>query len=463
MGPTARIQSIAAALQPLLGPQGVRTGADVPERNSRDWSSATAIRPELLLRPADTLQLSAALRVCHEHGQPVVVQGGLTGLCGGATPQAGEVALSTERMNRIEELDVIGGTATVQAGVILENLQRAASEAGLSFPLDFGSRGSCTLGGNLACNAGGNSVIRYGVARELCLGLEAVLADGTVLTHLNRMSKNTSGFDLKQLFIGSEGTLGVISRAVLKLYPAQRDKATALVAADTFAQVLAVLQHARATLGAGLCAFEVMWADYLDEVRSRLTAVRQPLGGRPAFAILLEVEAHQGAGQTLADFLEQAIAGGRISDGVLAQSQSQAEEFWALRDAVAQLLQIYQHSMAFDVSLPLTTLQAYSDEVAHSLRSEFPALTALRFAHLGDGTLHYIIDAPDAASKARILEMVLAPLARHDGAVSAEHGIGIAKRDYLQLCRTAADIEQMRKLKAMLDPRAILNPGRVFS
>lgn len=462
MGSAARIQSIAAALQPLLGPQGVLADAEVPERNSKDWSSTAAIRPQLLLRPADTRQLSAALRVCHEHGQPVVVQGGLTGLCGGATPQAGEIALSTERMNRIEELDVIGGTATVQAGVILENLQRAASEAGMCFPLDFGSRGSCTLGGNLACNAGGNSVIRYGVARELCLGLEAVLADGTVLTHLNRMSKNTSGFDLKQLFIGSEGTLGVISRAVLKLYPAQRDKATALVASDTFAQVLAMLQQARATLGANLCAFEVMWADYLDEVRRRLPAVRQPLGSSPAFAILLEIESNQGAGQALAGFLEQAIANNLVSDGVLAQSQSQAEEFWALRDAVAQLLQIYQRSMAFDVSLPLSTMQAYSDEVAQSLRSEFPALTALRFAHLGDGTLHYIIDAPEASSKASILERVLAPLARHDGAVSAEHGIGVAKRDYLQLCRTAADIEQMRKLKAMLDPRAILNPGRVF-
>jgi len=241
LAPTSQIESIAAALRPLLGPQGVLAAGDVPERNSKDWSSAAAIRPQLLLRPANTLQLSAALRVCHEHGQAVVVQGGLTGLCGGATPQTGEVALSTERMNRIEELDAIGNTATVQAGVILENLQRAASEAGLSFPLDFGSRGSCTLGGNLACNAGGNSVIRYGVARELCLGLEAVLADGTVLTHLNRMTKNTSGFDLKQLFIGSEGTLGVISRAVLKLYPAQRDKATAVVAADSFAEVLAVL------------------------------------------------------------------------------------------------------------------------------------------------------------------------------------------------------------------------------
>ena len=463
MAAPSKIQSIVAALRPLLGPQGVLAAGDVPERNSRDWSSAAAIRPELLLRPADTPQLSAALRVCHEHAQAVVVQGGLTGLCGGATPQAGEVALSTERMNRIEALDTLGSTATVQAGVILENLQRAASEAGLSFPLDFGSRGSCTLGGNLACNAGGNSVIRYGVARELCLGLEAVLADGTVLTHLNRMTKNTSGFDLKQLFIGSEGTLGVISRAVLRLYPAQRDKATAVVAADSFAGVLAVLQMARTILGAGLCAFEVMWADYLDEVRGRLPAVRQPLGGRPAFAILLEVEAHQGAGQALADFLEQAMANNLISDGVLAQSQSQAEEFWALRDAVAQLLQIYERSMAFDVSLPLTTLQAYCDEVAQSLQAEFPALTALRFAHLGDGTLHYIIDAPDTASKARILERVLAPLARHDGAVSAEHGIGVAKRDYLSLCRSAADIEQMRRLKSLLDPRAILNPGRVFS
>jgi FAD/FMN-containing dehydrogenase len=206
-----------------------------------------------------------------------------------------------------------------------------------------------------------------------------------------------------------------------------------------------------------------MWADYLDEVRSRLPAVRQPLGGSPAFAILLEVESNQGAERSLADFLEQAIANNRVNDGVLAQSQSQAEEFWALRDAVAQLLQIYQRSMAFDVSLPLTTLQAYSDAVARSLQAEFPGMTALRFAHLGDGTLHYIIDAPDAASKARILELVLAPLASHDGAVSAEHGIGVAKRDYLHLSRCSADIEQMRKLKALLDPRAILNPGRVFS
>ncbi len=466
MTPPDPTQIIAEALTPLLGPAGVLRGPSVPERNTRDWSGTTAFRPAMVLRPTDTAQLSACLRTCHEQGQNLVVQGGLTGLCGGGTPQAGEVALSLERMNRIEEIDAVGMTATVQAGVILEQLQGAASQEGLAFPLDFGSRGSCTLGGNLACNAGGNSVIRYGVARDLCLGLEVVLADGTVLTQLNRMTKNTSGFDLKQIFIGSEGTLGVIARAVLRLYPQQRDRATALVAAATFAQVLTVLGRARSELGPKLCAFEVMWDNYLQEVRRQLPTVPMPLltpaGDVPRFTVLLEIESQSGAEAALLEFLNRALEANEITDGVLAQSQTQAAEFWAVRDAIAQLLQIYRSSLAFDVSLPLKTMQAYSEQVAAALERDFPGMTALCFGHLGDGTLHYIVDVAPSQDKQPILDLVLQPLQQHGGAVSAEHGIGIAKRDYLELSRNAAEIAQMRKLKQWFDPRGILNPGRVF-
>lgn len=449
-------------LLPALGPAGVLAGADIPDRNARDWSSATPLRPALLLRPRDTTQLALCLKTCHELGQPIVIQGGLTGLCGGGTPQTGEVALSTERMNRIESIDPIGMTATVQSGAILETLQRAAQDADCYFPLDFGSRGSCTLGGNLACNAGGNSVIRYGVARELCLGLEVVLMDGTVLSHLNQMPKNTSGFDLKQLFIGSEGTLGVIARAVLRLYPRLPDKATALLATDSFEHVLQVLQQGRQHLGAALCAFEVMWVDYIDEVRRRLPQVRLPPINSGSHLILLEIESSANAAATLESFLTDLAEAGTVTDGAVAQSQAQAESFWTLRDAISQLLSLYQHNLAFDVSLPLSSMQAYCMDVLHNLGRALPGVTALCFGHLGDGTLHYILDLPDDSAKSAALDAVLRPLTAHGGAVSAEHGIGMAKRDYLPLCRSAEDIATMRRLKTLFDPKGLLNPGRVI-
>jgi FAD/FMN-containing dehydrogenase len=239
-----------------------------------------------------------------------------------------------------------------------------------------------------------------------------------------------------------------------------------MIAAESFDAVLAILKRARAELGASLCAFEVMWRNYLEEVRRRLPQVRMPVGAGsnriPSYAILLEIEMQSGATELLTHFLQEASAAGEIGDAMLAQSQAQSDDCWALRDAIAQLLQIYAHSVAFDVSLPLATMRTYSEQVAASLAAEFPSTTALCFGHLGDGTLHYIVDAPDTASKERILDLVLQPLADYGGAVSAEHGIGVAKRDYLALCRSAAEISQMRRLKSWLDPHDILNPGRVF-
>jgi FAD/FMN-containing dehydrogenase len=252
----------------------------------------------------------------------------------------------------------------------------------------------------------------------------------------------------------------------VRLYPELHDRATAMVTAESFEAVLAVLQRARTELGASLCAFEVMWRNYLDEVRRKLPQVRMPVGAGsgalPPYAILLEIEMQSGAADLLMHCLENASAAGEISDAMLAQSQAQADDCWALRDAIAQLLQMYAHSVAFDVSLPLATMRAYSEQVAANLAAAFPSTTALCFGHLGDGTLHYIVDAPDAASKDRLLELVLAPLTEHGGAVSAEHGIGVTKREYLALCRSTPEIAQMRRLKSWLDPHDILNPGRVF-
>jgi FAD/FMN-containing dehydrogenase len=350
----------------------------------------------------------------------------------------------------------------VQSGVILEQLQNAAAAQGLLFPLDFGSRGSCTLGGNLACNAGGNSVIRYGVARELTLGLEAVLADGTVVSHLNTMTKNSSGFDLKQLFIGSEGSLGVITRAVVKLYPALAGKATAWVSLASLDEVLQLLRDARAELGAALTAFEVMWASFLREVARVAPQLRQPANKAMPFAVLLECEGDARVGARLEDFLAKVLATQPNADALLAQSTAQAAEFWAVRDGIAHIIESYSRAMNFDVSLPLTCIGQYEQRVNAKLRELLGSREPLWFGHLGDGTVHLTLDTPRDVSQDAMTAAILEPLQVLGGAVSAEHGIGIMKKKYLSLCRGAADIEQMRRLKHLLDPSGILNRGRVF-
>lgn len=464
--PAASPDGLAAlthALRSALGSDQVIHGDTVAERQVCDWSDAPWQAPALLLLPRTTDDLSAALRLCHLHHQPVVIQGGLTGLAGGANPQANEVAISLARMDRIEALDSIGGTVIVQAGVTLQALQAAAEAQSLWFPLDLGARGSCQLGGNAATNAGGQRVLRFGMMRNLVLGLEVVLPDGTVLTMLDRMVKNNAGFDLKQLFIGSEGTLGVITRLSLALAPLPVWQGSALCAVSDFAKALALLRHAKTTMP-GLTAFELMWQDYF-EASAATCGGDLPFDEPFPLYVLIECSASsQAQGEAeLEHMLESAMESELVQNAILAQSEAQAQRLWAYREGVSELLSQCKPCAAFDVSVAIQRMDELVSELRTRLTTAYPTQQHLFFGHLGDGNLHLISgpfqherDLEDAE------ELVYRVVGDYQGSISAEHGIGVVKRPFLHHSRTADEIRIMQRLKATLDPHAILNRGRIF-
>ena len=453
------MDAVVAALTDRLGPETVLTGAAVSERSAGIWRSDT-VQAKALIRPASTEAVSQCLRICHEHHQAVVTHGGLTGLVEGAVASPDEVVVSLERLNRVEQIDADGRTATVEAGVVLQVLQEAAAERGLLFPLDLGGRGSCTLGGNLATNAGGNRVLRFGMARDMVLGLEAVLADGTVLSAMNQMLKNNAGYDLKQLFIGTEGTLGVITRAVLRLRELPGEQSTALVAVDAFEALPQVLKQLDAASAGGLSAFELMWPGFYELVTTPPARADAPLRhGYPYYVLLECLGPRDGFEAALMALLDK----GLLADAVVARSESQRQGLWALRDDVAQCFRVGP-CFIFDVSLPVRAMENYVATVEKRLRARFPAAHLFTFGHMGDGNLHFVASVGSESADARyaVESAIYEPLAEVGGSVSAEHGIGLEKKRWLSISRSPEEIQLMRTLKRALDPRSILNPGRVF-
>ena len=425
-------------------------------------SSCTA---RAVMRPTSTEEVAAVLRICAEHGQPVVTHGGRTGLVGGVECGPGDLVLSLERMNRIEQVDVQGRTMTVQAGVPLQQIQETAERHGLLFPVDMGARGSCQIGGNVATNAGGNRVIRYGMTRENVLGLEAVLADGTVVSSLNQMLKNNAGYDLKQVFVGSEGTLGVITRVVLRLREQPRSQNAALVACASPEQLVGFLKHCDTALGGTLSAFEVMWNEFYRLVTTPPAKSAAPLSEDHAYYVLVEALGGNQArdDERFEEALGAAIEAELIEDAVIAKSAAEYHALWGLRDDVEQLMR-FKPLFIFDVSLPIPAMAAYIEQVREALLERWPDGRLWVFGHMGDGNLHVMVSAgaQDAATRAAVEAIVYEPLTAVEGSVSAEHGIGLEKKRYLPLSRKPAEIELMRRLKRALDPAGILNPGKLF-
>lgn len=455
---------LLAQLQAALPAEAILSGADLATR-CEDWMGRQPLRAPLLLRPARTAEVSAALALCHAAGQPVITHGGLTGLVHGADTTQAEIVLSLERMRAIESIDPVQRVAVAQAGVTLQQLQEAADGHGLAFPLDLGARGSATLGGNASTNAGGNRVLRFGMARDMVLGLEAVLADGTVIPAMNRLIKNNSGYDLKQLFIGSEGTLGVVTRLVLRLREKPGRQDLAFAAVPGFDALVALLQHMDRSLGGGLSAFEVMWPEFYELVTTAPAKGRAPVPHGSPYYVLVESlggAAPGDAGRFQSAF-EQAMARGLVSDAAVAQSQAEVAAIWALRDDVMQTAR-WGLPFAFDVSLPIADMPAYVGRVQAELRAAWPKVRAFVFGHMGDGNLHLVIspDGLPADARPTIERIVYAPLQGLGAAISAEHGIGLEKKAWLPISRSAAEIALMRTLKQALDPKGILNPGRVF-
>ncbi len=455
--------SILVQLHDIVGSAGLLQGAAVRER-SNGWADSSPCQAMAIVRPASTAEVSAVLAACHAASQPVVPMGGLTGLVQGCVAGPREIGLSLERMNHVLSVDTLGRTLQVEAGATLQAVHNAAETHGLQFPLDLGARGSATIGGNAATNAGGNRVIRYGMMRDMVLGLEAVLADGTVIPALNRMIKNNAGYDLKQLFLGTEGTLGVITQLVLRLRPQPASQQTALLACAEFSQVTALLGRLDATLAAGLSSFEVMWRDYFQLVTTPPARGKSPLAGDYPFYVIAE---SQGADEVSDQAQFESALGavgesGLYEDAVIASSQAQRDSIWDLRDDVSQALG-QAHPFIFDVSLPVAEMEGYVQEVHSRLAREMPEQRCYTFGHLGDGNLHFaVVGGGSESARHQVEEIIYSPLAARQGSISAEHGIGRERLEWLSLSRSPSEIALMKQLKQALDPRGILNPGRVF-
>ncbi len=471
---TAAEDTLLAALRARLGADWGATGGDAATflTDQRRVLHGQALA---VARPADAEGVAAVLRLCRAARVPVVPQGGNTGLMGGATPDASgqAVVLSLGRLNRVLGIDTDNDTITVQAGCVLAQVQEAASQAGRLFPLSLGSEGSCTIGGNLATNAGGTQVLRYGNARELTLGLEVVTAEGEVWNGLRGLRKDNTGYSLRDLYIGSEGTLGVITAATLKLYPKPAEQGSALAGLPSIEAALAFLSLARRRLGAQLTAFELIGRPVLELVARHVPDQPQPLPAlaQPWYA-LLEVSANEaGAADALQRLAEAALGEGLLEDAAIAHSLQQAAAFWRLRDEAIGLAQARDGgNVKHDISVPVSRIPAFLQGAAQALRALDPGLRPMAFGHLGDGNLHYNVSHDPAgpvarlfANEARIHDLVHAQAHAQGGSISAEHGIGQVKRDALPHFKSPLELALMRRVKQALDPLNLMNPGKVLS
>ncbi len=456
---------VITALRAVLKPGQVLTGADIPARNKQDASRGPETEPLALVLPRSTQDVSAILAICNAHHQPVIPQGGMTGLVKAAHPDKAEIAVSMERMVGIEEIDNQAGTLTVRAGTPLITIQQAAEQAGFLCGIDLGARGSCSIGGNIATNAGGNQVLRYGMARRNVLGLEAVLADGQIVTSMNKMLKNNAGYDWTQLFIGSEGTLGLITRAVLALHPRPKGVETALVAVRSTQAAIDLLRTINSRLAGGLQVFEAMWSDFLA-VATGPIGLQKPFAQDHVLTVLLETPTNG----TNADkeAFEAVLAGlaeeNLIEDAIIAQSDKDRARLWAYRESPYEYGRFLPPLIGFDVSVPIGAFESTIARIKQDMAQHWPQALVATFGHLADSNLHMImaVEGLDAATKQAIESMVYHHVAAVSGSVSAEHGIGRAKRDYLALSRTPSEITLMKTIKHALDPNGILSPGRIF-
>jgi FAD/FMN-containing dehydrogenase len=424
----------------------------------------------LVLRPGSTAEVADICRLASETRTALVPQGGNTGLVGGQTPYGGEVIISLRRMDKVREIDVDSNTMTVEAGVILQNAQARAAEADRLFPLSLGSEGSCTIGGNLSSNAGGTAALAYGVAREMALGLEVVLADGRILNGLSKLKKDNTGYDLRNIFIGAEGTLGIITAATLKLFPKPRGIETAFVGLKSPADALKLLEIARNTAGNNLTSFELIADIAVDFSVRHGVGVRDPLESKHLWYVLMELSSpRDDARAAMEAILERGLEDGIVDDAVIAANLGQRQDFWKLREEISSAQKPEGGSIKHDVSVPVASVPAFIAQASAAVVKLMPGARPVPFGHLGDGNIHYNVSQPIGGNKADFLAawhevnaVVFEVVLRMGGSISAEHGIGQLKVADLPSVKDPVAIELMHGLKAMLDPKGILNPGKVL-
>lgn len=456
--------ALISALSDVLAGE-ITVGEAVPRAALNDWSPEAGGRPLAHVRPRTTEEVSAVLRICHAFGCPVVPQGGLTGLAGGAVPSKGAVLLSLARLSGIEEIDREGTLMVVRAGTTLETVQAAATEAGFFFALDLGARGSCQIGGNISTNAGGNRVLRYGMMRDLVLGLEVVLPDGTVLPMMKRCPKNNAGPDLKPLFIGSEGTLGVITKAVLKLHPGIVRTDVAMLALPGFDAALHVLRLGQRRTAGRITAFEAMWPEFMRNLTPHLSRPLPLPTDAPLYALIEMHGGNETDSEAFTEFLAEAMEEDLVLEAVIAQTERDAADLWRMRDMVAELQREIEPVVNFDVSFPVAKIGDATDAIRAEIKNRFPNHQALFFGHIGDGNLHVVFGpiTPGDTTEKDVEYCVYEIVRQFNGSISAEHGIGLHKKPWLPCSRTAQEINVLRDLKQTFDPKGILNPGKILA
>jgi FAD/FMN-containing dehydrogenase len=470
--PVALTPELIGRLRAIVGPEHALTDPDLQLPYLREWRDMYQGRASIVLRPGTTEEVSKILTLAHEHGLPVVPQAGNTGLVGGQTPMHGEMLLSVGRLERVRALDPTGYTMTVEAGLTLAGAQAAADKVDRLFPLSLPSEGSCQIGGNLGTNAGGVGVLAYGNARQLTLGLEVVLADGRIWHGLKGLKKDNTGYDLKDLFIGSEGTLGIITAAVLKLFPKPAERATAFAALTDLDAALALFGLAQETAGQSLTAFEIIAGIVLDLVVEHVPGARQPFPTRHSWYALLEVsglKADGAADRLMSEALEAALARGLIADAALASSLGQARDFWRLRESYSEAQKPEGGNIKNDVSVPVAKIPEFIARANAAVERLCPGARPVPLAHFGDGNVHYNIAQPVGMNEQAFLALwdeiahaVQAIVIDLGGSISAEHGIGQMKRADLARAKSEVELDLMRRIKTALDPKGILNPGKLL-
>ena len=459
-----------AELRKVVGAARVLTSAADVAPYCTDWRGRYTGQASCVVLPGTTEEVSAVVRICAGVGTAIVPQGGNTGLCGGATPTGGEVLIVLTRLNRVRAVDADNNSITVEAGCTLHAVQQAAQEIDRLFPLSLAAEGSATIGGNLATNAGGVQVLRYGNARELTLGLEVVLADGRIWNGLRALRKDNTGYDLKHLFIGAEGTLGLITATTLKLFPRPRTHAVAWVAVPDPGAAVRLLGRLRDAAGDNVTAFEIVGRPALELVLRHIPDARDPLAGKPAWQVLIELSAvRDDLAATLEMTLQNAAQDGVIGDAVLAASEAQTVALWALRENVSEAQKIEGVSIKHDIAVPVSRIAEFIARADAALLAGFPQVRIVCFGHIGDGNLHYNLSRPDAQSNAgfiaqtesvnRIVHDLVNELG---GSISAEHGLGQLKREEVLRYKSGTEMDMMRAVKAALDPRGLMNPGKLL-
>ena len=441
---------------------GQITDESLYEQFLTDFTDVKAGKPLTVFRPKSVEQVSGIMRACTEYGFKAVVQGGLSGLAGGATVQDGEVIINLGQMNQVVEFDEVGGTLCVESGMVLEEVCQLVEAKDWYFPLDLGARGSCRIGGNVSTNAGGNRVLRYGTTRDLVMGIEVVLPDGTVLNMLRRLIKNNTGLDLKHLFIGTEGRYGIITKVMLRLFPKPERRYSALLAMNDFAQITALLKFARATM-AQLSSFEVMWKNYIT-VSAEVTKSAVPFDGEYEYYVLVEIEGADSP-RLEADFqafLESAIEQALADDAIIPQNISQSQALWTLRDASAESMRARAPYLAFDIGIPLKDMSDFIDEVEAAIAKDYPDIECQLFGHLGDGNLHLTTARMREEDFIPVEELVYQITQRYQGSITAEHGIGVIKKPFLHYSRTTEELALMEQIRQLINSDNTLNNGRVI-